>query len=38
MTIATFDLNASQEQIFWAAFCAVISLTIGFRMFGERRK
>lgn len=30
--------SAAQEQVFWAGFAAVVSLTIMFRMFGERTK
>jgi hypothetical protein len=31
-------MTAAQEQVFWAAFTAVVSLTIMFRMLGERTK
>ena len=38
MCLAIFDLTAAQEPIFWAAFAAVVSLTILFRMLGEKTK
>lgn len=38
MTLAIFDLTAAQEQVFFAAMAAVVSLTIMFRILGERTK
>lgn len=32
--LAIFDLTAAHETVFWAAFAAVVSLTITFRMLG----
>lgn len=37
VVIAIWDLTAAQEQVFGAAFTAIVCLTILFQMLWERR-